>query len=90
MDESLCEWPDDFLSDDKDGLNSTKTDFEGIRMVDSINPALKQSYLKIKLNGTKILSQTVSLLVTLEQHNKITKLSSDRLSRVKQQTVDNY
>ena len=88
MNESLCEWPDDYVSDDEDILNSTKSDFEGIRIVDTINPALRQSYFKIKLNGkTKFLhKQSACWLLS----NNITKLSSDRLSRVKQQTVDNY
>ena len=88
MNESLCEWPDDYVSDDEDILNSTKSDFEGIRIVDTINPALRQSYFKIKLNGKiKFLhKQSACWLLS----NNITKLSSDRLSRVKQQTVDNY
>jgi len=86
MHESLSEWLDDYVSDDEDIMNSTKSDFEGIRIVDTINPALRQSYFKVKLNGKiKFLhKQSACWLLS----NNITKLSSDRLSRVKQQTID--
>ncbi|CAF1583850.1 unnamed protein product [Adineta steineri] len=76
----------DDSSDEEDLLNSTKSDFNGIRIVDDINPALRQSYFKIKINDKiKYLhKQSACWLLT----NNITKLSSDRLSRVMKQTAD--
>ncbi|CAF4248228.1 unnamed protein product, partial [Adineta steineri] len=76
----------DDSSDEEDLLNSTKSDFNGIRIVDDINPALRQSYFKIKINDNiKYLhKQSACWLLT----NNITKLSSDRLSRVMKQTAD--
>ncbi|CAF4001827.1 unnamed protein product [Rotaria sp. Silwood1] len=80
----------DFENDDENGneeiLNSTKSDFNGIKIVDDINSMLKQSYFKIKINEKiKYLhKQSACWLLS----NKITKLSSDRLSRVMQQTTN--
>ncbi|CAF5164993.1 unnamed protein product, partial [Rotaria magnacalcarata] len=37
--------------DDESILNSTKSDFNGMRIVDNINPALRQSYFKVKINN---------------------------------------
>ncbi|CAF3074835.1 unnamed protein product [Rotaria sp. Silwood2] len=75
------------LSDDDESiLNSTKSDFNGIRIVDNINPALRQSYFKVKINNNiKYLHKQSACWL---QSNQITKLSSDRLSRVMQQTSD--
>ncbi|CAF1323453.1 unnamed protein product [Rotaria sp. Silwood1] len=80
----------DFENDDENGneeiLNSTKSHFNGIKIVDDINPMLKQSYFKIKINEKiKYLhKQSACWLLS----NKITKLSSDRLSHVMQQTTN--
>jgi len=49
IDEILFDPQNDAISDDDENiLNSTKSDFNGIRIVDNINPALKQSYFKVK------------------------------------------
>lgn len=48
-DETLFECLDESDSDDDGVLNSTKSDFDGIRVVDRINPGLTQSYFKIKI-----------------------------------------
>jgi hypothetical protein len=90
IDETLFDYQNDVASDDDDDediLNSTKSDFNGIRIVNNINPGLRQSYFKVKINeNIKYLhKQSACWLLS----NKITKLSSDRLSRVKQQTADN-
>ncbi|CAF3915067.1 unnamed protein product [Rotaria magnacalcarata] len=88
IDEILFDFQHDVVSDDDyDILNSTKSDFNGIRVVDNINPALRQSYFKVKINDNikYIHKQSACWL----QSNQITKLSSDRLSRVIQQTSDN-
>ncbi len=86
-DEIFFECSDESGSDDESVLNSTKTDFDGIRIVDRINPDLKQYYFKIKINQNiqYLHKQSACWLVS----NNITKLSNDRLSHVKQQTIDN-
>jgi hypothetical protein len=86
-DETLFECPDESDSDDDGVLNSTKSDFDRIRIVDRVNPALRQSYFKIKVNQNIKYLHKQSACWLLSKN--ITKLSSDRLSRVKQQTVDN-
>ncbi|CAF2152320.1 unnamed protein product, partial [Rotaria magnacalcarata] len=75
--------------DDESILNSTKSDFNGMRIVDNINPALRQSYFKVKINNNiKYLHKQSACWL---QSNQMKKLSSDRLSRVMQQTSDhNY
>jgi hypothetical protein len=92
QDQSIDETPsslqDDPVSDDEeDILNSTKSDFNGIRVVDNINPDFRQSYFKVKINENikYFHKQSVCWLLS----NNVTKLSSDRLSRVRQQTTDN-
>lgn len=82
-DEDVLDFENDDIFDG-DMLTSTKSDFNGIRILDSINPMLKQSYFKIKLNEKiKYLhKQSACWLLS----NNITRLSSDRLSRVMQQT----
>ncbi|CAF4827088.1 unnamed protein product, partial [Rotaria socialis] len=71
---------DDVSGDDGSILNSTKSDFNGIKIVDNINPALRQSYFKVKINNNiKYLHKQSACWL---QSNQITKLSSDRLSRV--------
>ena len=88
IDETLFDFKNDAVCDnDEDILNSTKSDFNGIRIVDSINPSLRQSYFKVKINDNIKYLHKQSAYSLLS--NNITKLSSDRLSRVKQQTVDN-
>ncbi|CAM4912299.1 unnamed protein product [Rotaria socialis] len=84
-DEALLDFEnDDDVVDEEDVLTSTKSEFNGIRVFDDIDPNLKQSYFKIKLNDKiKYLhKQSACWLLS----NKITKLSSDRLSRCKQQS----
>jgi hypothetical protein len=87
IDVILFDPQNDAISDDDENiLNSTKSDFNGIRIVDNINPALRQSYFKVKINGNiKYLHKQSACWL---QSNQITKLSSDRLSRVMQQTSD--
>jgi len=73
-------------TDDDDILDSTKSDFNGIRIVDRINLTLRHSYFKIKINGKIKYLHKQSACWLLSTNN--TKLSSDRLSRVQQQTFD--
>ncbi|CAF2052666.1 unnamed protein product, partial [Rotaria magnacalcarata] len=75
--------------DDESILNSTKSDFNGMTIVDNINPALRQSYFKVKINNNiKYLHKQSACWL---QSNQMKKLSSDRLSRVMQRTSDhNY
>jgi hypothetical protein len=88
IDETLPSLQNDLVSDDEeDILNSTKSDFNGIRVVDHINPYFRQSYFKVEINeNIKYLHpQSACWLLS----NNVTKLSSDRLSHVRQQTTDN-
>lgn len=63
-------------------LNSTKSEFEGIGIFDEINPKLKPSFFKIKINGNvKYLHKQSACWLLTKQLNK---LSNDRLSRVMQ------
>ena len=57
----------------------------GIRIVDQINSILRQSYFKIEITEEKnyLPKQSTSYLLSKE----ILKLSSNRLSRVMQQTI---
>ncbi len=88
IDETPCSLQDDPVSDDEeDILNSTKSDFNGIRVVDNINPDFRQSYFKVKINENIKYFHKQSACWLLS--NNVTKLSSDRLSRVRQQTTDN-
>jgi predicted RNA binding protein with dsRBD fold (UPF0201 family) len=82
-DEDVLDFENDDIFDG-DMLTSTKSDFNGIRILDSINPMLKQSYFKIKLNEKIKYLHKQSAYWLLS--NNITRLSSDRLSRVMQQT----
>ncbi|CAF1550783.1 unnamed protein product [Rotaria sp. Silwood1] len=85
IDEILFDAQSDGVSDDDENiLNSTKSDFNGIRIVDNINPAIRKSYFKVKINDNiKYLHKQSACWL---QSSQITKLSSDRLSRVMQQT----
>ena len=87
IDETSFDLQNEDVNDDEVIINSTKSSFNGIRIVDQINPILRQSYFKVKINeNIKYLhKQSACWLLS----NEITKLSSDRLSRVKQQTADN-
>ncbi|CAF4633583.1 unnamed protein product [Rotaria magnacalcarata] len=86
IDEIPFDPQNDNVSDDESILNSTKSDFNGIRIVDNINPTLRQSYFKVKINNNiKYLHKQSACWL---QSNHIAKLSSDRLSRVMQQTSD--
>lgn len=71
--------------ENEEAWTSTKSEFHGIKIVDDINPALKQLYFKIKINDkTKYLhKQSACWLLS----KKVGKLSSDRLSRVMQQSA---
>ena len=52
INEILFDHQDDAVSDDDENiLNSTETDFNGLGIVDNINPTLRQSYFKIKINN---------------------------------------
>lgn len=87
IDETLFDSQEDASDDDETILNSTRSDFNGIRIVDNINPALRQSYFKVKINDRiKYLHKQSACWL---QSNNVMKLSSDRLSRVMQQTCDN-
>ncbi|CAF5110775.1 unnamed protein product, partial [Rotaria sp. Silwood1] len=85
IDEILFDAQSDGVSDgDENILNSTKSDFNGIRIVDNINPAIRKSYFKVKINDNiKYLHKQSACWL---QSSQITKLSSDCLSRVMQQT----
>ena len=63
-----------------DEIKTEKINFTGTRIVDSINPALKNSYFQVQINNkTKFIhKQTACWLLT----DKASRLSADRLSRV--------
>lgn len=86
-DQALSSLQGDRSDDEEDILNSTKSDFSGIRIADNVNLDFKQSYFKVKINeNVKYLhKQSACWLLS----NNVTKLSNDRLSRVRQQTADN-
>ena len=86
IDEEILDCVVEPETDDEDILDSTKSDFNGIRIVDHINPTLRHSYFKIKINGNIKYLHKQSACWLLSTNN--TKLSSDRLSRVQQQTFD--
>ena len=88
IDELLFDSPGYADSDDDESmLNSTRSDFSGIRIMDSINPALRQSYFKVKINDrVKYLHKQSGCWL---HSNNVIKLSSDRLSRVMQTTCEN-
>ncbi|CAF1483679.1 unnamed protein product [Rotaria sordida] len=83
--DELLNFENDDYNDEEEILNSTRSSFDGIKIVDNINPTLKHSYFKIKINDKiKYLhKQSACWLLS----NKSTRLSSDRLSRVMQQTT---
>jgi len=88
IDETQSSLQNDPVSDEEeDILNSTKSDFHGIRIVDDVNPDFRQSYFKVKIDeNIKFLhKQSACWLLS----NSVTKLSNNRLSRVRQQTADN-
>ncbi|CAF1303747.1 unnamed protein product [Rotaria sp. Silwood1] len=84
--DELLNFGNDDYNDEEGILNSTRLNFDGIKIVDSINPMLKHSYFKININDKiKYLhKQSACWLLS----NTITRLSSDRLSRVMQQTIN--
>jgi hypothetical protein len=61
---------------DEESWTSAKSDFAGIRIADNINPMLKQSYFKIKINEKNKYLHKQSACSLLS--SKTTKLSSDR------------
>ena len=76
------------LSTDKDDdesdntLKTNRADFSGMRILNSIDQAQRNSYFEVEINGNKkfLHKQTACWLVTESNH----RLSSDRVSRVKQ------
>ncbi|CAF3996865.1 unnamed protein product, partial [Rotaria sp. Silwood1] len=63
-----------------DEIKINKMNFNGIRIFDSINPALKSSHFQVQINNKPkfIHKQTACWLLT----DKASRLSADRLSRV--------
>ncbi|CAF1230955.1 unnamed protein product [Rotaria sp. Silwood1] len=63
-----------------DEIKTEKINFTGIRIFDSINPGMKNSYFQVQINNkTKFIhKQTACWLLT----DKVSRLSADRLSRV--------
>ena len=80
IDEEISDCVVEPETDDEDILDSTKSDFNGIRIVDHINPTLRHSYFKIKINGNVKYLHKQSACWLLSTNNK--KLSSNRLNRV--------
>ena len=66
--------------DDGEGINSKRSDFNGMKIVDNINLEQKTCYLKIKINGKVkyIHKQTACWILTDENE----RLPADRLFRV--------
>ena len=87
-DESVFNFQKDVISDDEeDTINSKNLNFDGIRIVDKINPNLRRSYFKIKIKeNIKYLHKQSACWLLL---NNTTKLSNDRLSRVMLPTTNN-
>jgi len=69
---------EEYLSDHL--FNVSSTNFQGMRVFDSINPTLTKSYFIVNINGTKkyLHKQTAAWLLSKEK----SALSSDRLKRV--------
>ncbi|CAF3052919.1 unnamed protein product [Rotaria sp. Silwood2] len=84
--DELLNFGNDDYNDEEEILNSTRSNFDGIKIVDNINPMLKHLYFKIKINDKiKYLhKQSACWLLS----NTTTRLSSDRLSRAMQQTTN--
>ncbi|CAF3047779.1 unnamed protein product [Rotaria sp. Silwood2] len=63
-----------------DEIKINKMNFKGIRIFDSINPALKSSYFQVQINSKRkfIHKQTACWLLT----DKASRLSADKLFRV--------
>ncbi|CAF5155135.1 unnamed protein product, partial [Rotaria sp. Silwood1] len=63
-----------------DEMKTEKINFTGMRIFDSINPAMKNSYFQVQINNkTKFIhKKTACWLLT----DKVSRLSADRLSRV--------
>ncbi|CAF4798006.1 unnamed protein product [Rotaria sp. Silwood1] len=80
----LLNFENDDYNDEEEILNSTRSIFEEIKIVDNINSMLKNSYFKIKINDKikYLRKQSACWLLS----NKSIGLSSDRLSRIMQQT----
>ncbi len=66
----------------RDLINTTKKDFVGIKVLNTVEPYVEDSYFKVKINDeTKYIhKQSGCWLLTDEK----TKLSNDRLLRVQQ------
>ena len=65
-----------------DGIETDKMNFTGMRIFNSINPALKDSYFQVQINNKPkfIHKQTACWLLT----DKASRLSADRLLRVRE------
>ena len=74
----LAEEEDD--DDDDDAIETIKTNFNGIKIHDHIQPSMNDSYFKVDINGHRkfIHKQSACWLLT-DRNNH---LSNDRLSRV--------
>ena len=68
--------------DDKEQIKSIKTDFSGIKLIDTIKPHLRKSYFEVQVNSeTKYLHKQSACWLLTDNHSR---LSNDRLSRVMQ------
>ncbi|CAF3052134.1 unnamed protein product [Rotaria sp. Silwood2] len=87
FDEILSDFKNEDCNDDVEVLNSTRANFNGIKIVNNINPMLESSYFKLKINDKMKYFHKQSSCWLLS--NTIAKLSSERLTRVMQQTTNN-
>jgi len=89
IDESFSNLQIEQVSDEEEEiLCSTKSHFDGVRVLDEINPNIKQSYFKLKINEKiKYIHKQSSCWMLA--HN-VSRLSNDRLSRVRQQAAANF
>jgi hypothetical protein len=75
----ICDISSDYETrdkdDDEDSWTSTKSKFDGIKIVDAINLMLKESYFKIKINETTKFLHKQSACWLLSTN--VVKLSSD-------------
>jgi hypothetical protein len=78
---------EDEQDDPRDLINTTKEDFVGIKVLNSIQPHIEHSYFKVTINDdTKYIHrQTACWLLTGEK----SKISNDRLLRVQQTNEKN-
>ncbi|CAF3799774.1 unnamed protein product [Rotaria sp. Silwood1] len=71
---------DSFDDDEQESMNSIKTDFDGVKILDDIKMEQKDCYFKIKINDKiKYMHKQTACWILMNINGKI---SSDRLSRV--------